>query len=84
MKALEAFRARGSYFRDLVLDKRSNPGDDMIGQLIEAEVTADDGTTQRLTDDEIVQFATLLALGGLGDGDQARWQCDRVVLPKPG
>ena len=36
----------------------------MIGQLIEAEVTVDDGTTQRLTDDEIVQFATLLASAG--------------------
>ena len=63
-EGVEAFRARGSYFRDLVLDKRANPGDDMIGQLIEAEVTVDDGTTQRLTDDEIIQFATLLASAG--------------------
>ena len=63
-EGLEAFRARDTYFRDLVLDKRANPGDDMIGDLILAEIVGDDGSTQCLTDDEIVEFATLLASAG--------------------
>ena len=61
---VEAFRARDTYFRDLVADKRARPGDDMIGELIAAEVVSEDGATQRLTDDEIVEFATLLASAG--------------------
>lgn len=61
---VDAFRARDTYFRDLVVDKRTSPGDDMIGELIAAEVVGDDGNTQRLTDDEIVEFATLLASAG--------------------
>jgi len=60
---LEALQARRRYFHALVADKRAHPGDDMIGSLIAAEVTAD-GATLRLTDVEIVEFATLLASAG--------------------
>ena len=59
-----ALRDRKAYFAALVAEKRAHPGDDMIGQLIDAEVEDDDGTRQRLTDDEIVEFATLLASAG--------------------
>lgn len=52
------------YFLELIKDKRAHPGDDMIDQLIEAEVEMDDGTRQRLTDEEIAGFATLLAAAG--------------------
>lgn len=52
------------YFLDLVKDKRSRADDDMICQLIEAEVEAEDGSRNRLTDEEIAGFATLLAAAG--------------------
>jgi cytochrome P450 len=63
-EGLQAFRDRDGYFRDLIRDRRARPSDDMIDNLIGAEVEDDDGTTQRLTDDEIVQFTTLLASAG--------------------
>ena len=52
------------YFLELIKDKRAHPGEDMIDQLIEAEVPDDDGNLQRLTDEEIAGFATLLAAAG--------------------
>jgi cytochrome P450 len=52
------------YFLELIKDKRAHPGDDMIDQLIEAEVDLEDGTRHRLTDEEIAGFATLLAAAG--------------------
>jgi cytochrome P450 len=61
---IRALRERGVYFLELIRDKRRNPDDDMIGQLIEAEVADDDGVRHRLTDEEIAEFATLLASAG--------------------
>ena len=52
------------YFMQLISDKRAHMTDDMICQLIEAEVEGEDGTRQRLTDEEIAGFATLLAAAG--------------------
>lgn len=52
------------YFLELIKDKRRNPGDDMIDQLIAAEVEDEDGTTHRLTDEEVAGFSTLLAAAG--------------------
>ena len=63
-EGIEAFRLRNEYFHALIDDKRAAPSDDMIGTLVEAEVADDDGTRHRLTDDEIVEFATLLASAG--------------------
>jgi cytochrome P450 len=61
---IEASIAFWSYVQALVLDKRANPSDDMIGHLIEAEVPRDDGTTEHLTDDEVTGFITLLTAAG--------------------
>jgi cytochrome P450 len=66
---MEALRLRKEYFHALIDDKRAhlraNPGaNDMIGTLLEAEVADDGGTMHRLTDHEIVEFATLLASAG--------------------
>jgi cytochrome P450 len=66
---MEALRLRKEYFHALIDDKRAHgaPGpepQDMIGTLLEAEVADDDGTLHRLTDHEIVEFATLLASAG--------------------
>jgi len=63
-EGMEAGLFQVLYFLDLIKDKRRDPGDDMIGQLIEAEVVDDDGVTNRLTDEEVAGFATLLAAAG--------------------
>jgi cytochrome P450 len=60
----EAFRLRNEFFHALIDDKRRRPQDDMIGTLLEAEVADDAGAMHRLTDHEIVEFATLLASAG--------------------
>jgi cytochrome P450 len=61
---IEAFRRRNEYFHALIAEKRAHPAEDMIGTLVQAEVADDDGVRHRLTDDEIVEFATLLASAG--------------------
>ncbi|MFE3329594.1 cytochrome P450 [Streptomyces sp. NPDC059176] len=48
-----------AYLQEFVDARRRTPHDDLIGTLVQAEV---DG--QRLSDDEIVSFATLLLLAG--------------------
>lgn len=60
----EAAVSMWRYYFDLVVQKRSQPQDDMISRLIEAEVERDDGTTTRLDDMEISAFASML--GGAG------------------
>lgn len=61
---IEASIESGAYMQQLVADKRAHPSDDMIGHLVEAEIERDDGTTDRLTDDEIAGFVTLLTAAG--------------------
>lgn len=55
----DAQREMKDYLRQQVLERRSKPTDDLIGQLTAAEV---DG--ERLSDTELVNFATLLLLAG--------------------
>jgi cytochrome P450 len=62
--AMEAGLNQILYFLELIKEKRARPGEDMLDQLIEAEVPDDDGNLQRLTDDEIAGFALLLASAG--------------------
>lgn len=52
------------YFLELIKEKRRRPGEDMIDQLIAAEVEDEDGATHRLTDEEVAGFSTLLAAAG--------------------
>ena len=62
--AMEAGLHQILYFLELIKEKRAHPGEDMLDQLIEAEVPDDDGALQRLTDEEIAGFALLLASAG--------------------
>ena len=62
--AMEAGLHQILYFLELIKEKRAHPGEDMLDQLIEAEVPDDDGNLQRLTDEEIAGFALLLASAG--------------------
>jgi cytochrome P450 len=63
-EGVEAFRLRNEYFHALIDEKRAHPAEDMIGTLVDAEVADDLGELHRLTDHEIVEFATLLASAG--------------------
>ena len=54
----------GLYFYELVQDRRKHPADDMITQLMEAEVERDDGIATRLEDEEITGFLSLIAGAG--------------------
>jgi cytochrome P450 len=57
MAASEALRA---YFADVMEDRRSRPGDDLISDLVRAEVEG-----EKLTDDEIFSFLRLLLPAGV-------------------
>jgi cytochrome P450 len=54
----------GTYFYNLVLEKRRDPGDDMLSRLTQVTVDRGDGEQTGLDDVEIAGFATLL--GGAG------------------
>ena len=62
-EGLEAMIASGTYYYNLIQERRAKPQDDMISRLIEAEVV-EDGEVRRLDDVEIAGFANLL--GGAG------------------
>jgi cytochrome P450 len=50
----------------IVAARRAAPTDDLISVLVQAELKAEDGTTQRLSDVEIYSFAFLLLAAGSG------------------
>jgi len=59
-RGMAASRALGEYFGERVAERRAHPQDDLISELVEAEV---DG--QRLTDEEIFGFLRLLLPAGI-------------------
>ena len=59
-RGMAASRALGDYFAEQVAARRADPRDDLITELVEAEV---DG--RRLTDDEIFGFLRLLLPAGI-------------------
>jgi cytochrome P450 len=54
----------GTFFWQLVRDKRQHPADDMLTRLTEVEVDRGDGRTTKLDDGEVAGFASLLAGAG--------------------
>jgi cytochrome P450 len=54
----------GAYFYHLAVDKRANPGDDMVTRLTQVTVDRGDGSETGLDDTEIAGFSVLL--GGAG------------------
>lgn len=52
------------YMLALIADKRRAPADDMIGHLLDAEVEREDGSIDRLSDEEIAGFISLLTAAG--------------------
>jgi cytochrome P450 len=62
-EGVEAGYATGAYYFDLVQQRRTQPRDDMVSRLIEAEIE-EEGEIRRLDDIEITGFVSLL--GGAG------------------
>jgi len=50
----------------IVAARRGRPQDDLISVLVQAELTDEDGITQRLSDEEIYSFSLLLLAAGSG------------------
>ncbi|MHC9294542.1 cytochrome P450 [Mycobacterium sp. LTG2003] len=61
---IEAMAQAWLMYYDLIKQRRAEPRDDMISQLVAAEIEREDGRSSRLRDSEIAGFATLL--GGAG------------------
>lgn len=77
-EGMEAMLAAGVYFYELILEKRANPGDDMLSRLTQVEVDRGDGQLTALEDTEIAGFASLL--GGAGAETVTKWFGNAVVL----
>jgi cytochrome P450 len=58
------------YFARYIAERRATPRDDMMTDLLEAELTREDGTTRRLDDGEVLAFIGLLS--GAGNETVAR------------
>lgn len=78
--ALEAMMNIRMAMLELVVERRKNPGDDIISMLINAEVTDDDGVVRRMDDAFIAAQFHLLAFAGhetvaklIGNGSVALW-----------
>jgi cytochrome P450 len=63
-KARAAMVEVRAIYTELVVERRKHPGDDPISMLIEAEVTDDDGSTHRLSDEQITANFVLLGAAG--------------------
>jgi len=66
------------YFHELTVEKRKNPGDDMLSRLTQVTVDRGDGTETGLDDAEITGFVTLL--GGAGAETVTKLVGNAVVL----
>lgn len=60
----DAAAGMAAYLRDLVAQKRSDPGDEMLSLIVHAEVPDETGALRRLGDAEIIPFLTLLLVAG--------------------
>jgi cytochrome P450 len=61
---LEAIGSFSTYMEAMVEDRRRAPQDDMVSDLVAAEITREDGTRRRLDHREVMAFFTLLELAG--------------------
>jgi cytochrome P450 len=56
--------AFGQYLKELVDERRAHPQDAMLDHLVAAEVEREDGSVERLSDDEVIAFVILLTGAG--------------------
>jgi cytochrome P450 len=76
--AIEAMGQAARYWASLLADKRAHPDDGFISKLCEAEVEGDDGRPARLTDREVIGFASLI--GSAGTETLTKLLANAVVL----
>jgi cytochrome P450 len=62
--SFDALAALGQCLSEHFADRRATPRDDVFTDLVEAEVTDDNGETRRLTDGELADFGILLFSAG--------------------
>ena len=62
-RGIQAMGHLARYFNEAIAERRARPRDDIMTMLTQAEVD-EDGTRQRLSDQEIVSFFNLLATAG--------------------
>jgi cytochrome P450 len=60
----EAIERFGKYMEAMVEERRRTPRDDMVSDLIAAEITRDDGSRRKLDHQEVMAFFTLLEIAG--------------------
>ncbi len=58
------------YFADYIAERRRHPRDDMMTDLVEAEIELEDGSLRRMSDEQILAFISLLS--GAGNETVAR------------
>lgn len=61
---VEAAIALFGYMSGFVGERRRRPGEDMVDDLLAAEVEREDGVVERLDDTEVARFLALLAAAG--------------------
>jgi cytochrome P450 len=66
-----------AYFVEFIKDRQAHPGDDLVTDLIAAEVRRDDGELTKLDFDELLGFCLLL--GNAGHETTARLICNSAV-----
>jgi len=76
--AVDAMAQQGRYWFELVAARRRRPEDDLVSQLIAAELPGDDGTFERLTDAEVAGFLNLL--GAAGNETVTKLLANAIVL----
>jgi len=76
--AIEAMGHAGEYWAELVKEKRAHPDDGFISKLCAAEMDDDDGVATRLTDREVIGFASLI--GSAGTETLTKLLANAVVL----
>jgi cytochrome P450 len=77
-EGMQASMEAGAYFYELAVEKRRNPGDDMLSRLTQVTVDRGDGVETALDDAEIAGFASLL--GGAGAETVTKLVGNAVVL----
>jgi cytochrome P450 len=62
--SMQALADLGAYLAGQFIERRTKPRDDVFTDLVEAEITDDQGTVRRLTDEELAGFGVLLFSAG--------------------
>ncbi len=80
----QAVLENGIYFHELTVEKRKNPGDDMLSRLTQVTVDRGDGEETGLDDVEITGFASLLGGAGAETVTKLVGNAVDAVLAAPG